>query len=384
MMGSSCSIGDEVFAHAWLKSNGDEIHILVSERIIGIPHRSVTSNFINPSMFSSSPFENGPCVMRTSCRMAVISLKPKAKIKVMFCLFEGPDVATENEVVLSDANSELCQLRGTFYQDYEAFKNVTIDECILFFTNEGDFSDMIREQARSNPAGPVYFSNYDQFNLRKQCEWRSNDNRYRVKFAFAYKELEVKKIFFSDTPKSPEVSWITNAPPKRQRKFEGTRWIYIWKQLGRSASFELAADGRHLPVEPYSTDYCHFWSDLIVFEVVEEQGAEKLVYGSNEALRPVFESLQKGDEVFLEREPENSYDPNAIRVITGGNVKIGYLRGAIAKLINNANSHVIAVIDEHRGFSVNLLLCVSRHPSNIELLREYANRVFDAYPDPNW
>jgi hypothetical protein len=308
------------------------------------------------------------------------------KINVTFCLFEGPDAASQKEIPIADIDVRLNDIRGAFYQDFARFENVTIEECKWFFAVDGELAEGIREKSRLNPAGPKYFNDYDEFNRRRQFEWSSNDGRYLVKLRFVGGELEVARVFFSDTPGLPAVSWLTATPPRRQRKFDGSRKIpIIWKKdLGRSACFTLTADGDHLPVDPYCTEFCHFWTDVVVFEKIEENGTSKVIFGSNQALKPVFDSLKKGDKVTFMREPDNVYDPRAIMVINNEGVKIGYLYSVLAKILQDIESHAVAFIDESYEYSVKLLICVSTPAMDLDSLSEYSQRVYDAYPDPNW
>jgi hypothetical protein len=385
LMGSSTSIGDEVFAHAWLVSEGDQIGLFINGKFIGLPHRSVTSNYLNPSLYSSSPFEHGPCALRTVCKLIRAATKSKAKCQVKFCLFEYPDTVPEKVVSLNSPLSEMKMLRGSFVQGMAYFKDVTLDECEEFFSLDSDYSEVIRAKARSNPAGAKYFAGYENFNLRNLCEWKSNDRRYRVKMGFKFKDLEIRKIYFSDTPSLPAVSWLSEPPKKRQRKFDGSRRIpIIWSDWGRSAAFELSCDNNHVPTELHSTDLCHFWTRLIVFEEVSNQGVKEVVFGSDRGSQAAFDSLQKGEEVKLEREPDNSFDPNAVKVLTEKGEKIGYLPGKLAQSMNQGNLNAVAVIDEHHGFTVKLLICVARNETDSVSLRDYAKRVYDAYPDASW
>jgi hypothetical protein len=47
----------------------------------------------------------------------------------------------------------------------------------------------------------------------------------------------------------------------------------------------------------------------------------------------IIKKLLEGEKIFLKREPENEYDPNAIKVLTEDKKQIGYIQKELARLL---------------------------------------------------
>ncbi len=117
----------------------------------------------------------------------------------------------------------------------------------------------------------------------------------------------------------------------------------------------------------------------------------KVVGVTFEGRQEVVARLQQGDRVWLDREPDNAYDPNAIAVCRSNGEQIGFLNRNLAGRIVSffkaygypVKGKVVAITgSEWNGYSLGVIVAF-KLPKQHQLNNNHNNLQFEDWDDWN-
>lgn len=363
LFGSSTDVSSKVYLHGWIVFAPDhEMEVWVLGEFLG----SLSSGD-RQSLKKHEPFASEHCVIRCTVRL---ELMPNSKVESRFDLtcLEIPNVDPPKALPLSAIDGELRDVRGKLApqeclvmtelsQLSRIAKKVTIRDCLEYLQMDDRTAAAYQYEKRRDPFSQKFFFLPSEALTVAPLVWFSDNRDYRATFESKNGQIVVmdvrpiSKFFFSDQitrdhrEKIPlEFSWfdgvgesrlrtkvLENADSKNVEACKQLQHPYIYRDWGRSATLSLvrSKDGKsmvHSPADEKKSDTFHFWAEVVGINYDDSSGVPR---------NKIAMSLQRGECVLLNPEPDNEYDPNAIEIVTMDRGKFGYLSSTLAIFLSS-------------------------------------------------
>ncbi len=407
LMGSSNSIGDEIYLHVWLlaQHDGSNVDVLVGDSKIAELPASKSRSLQEAKRYttvSAEPLACGRAILRVPGRLVV---QEGSKRILYVCAVEEPETPPAKKLPFAAIQGELANVTGRLSNAMLDAKGVTCRQAMTYVQMSDSEARSLRNNVRANPSGPKYFFLPSDLMREYPILWRSDDRRFEVRIDVKNPE---RSEIFAHTFLSLAVSWIHGVPPAPTGVKPAidpepqSRTPKLWRDLGRTATLAVTESGKQVPATPGSASFCHCWSWV--------QG---LAYPNNDgsSRAEIANEVGKDERLVLRREPNNPHDRNAIAVLTQGHRQMGYLprelsseivAGAYtaAAYVRERTNHELAsgaiatlrvVVDaggnissHESGGGLMILVVLAAGEKDEKKITRYAERVMSTPDDPDW